>query len=168
MSENILLDSKEAVSFRERPRAFDTIIYGGLVVGVLDGLAAVVNAGLRGTSPTHVFQYIAGGLLGRESFSGGLITALLGILLHFFIAFMVAAVYYGASLRFPVLIRQAVIWGMIYGVMVYFVMSYVVMPLSATPKFPFSLAALLTGVIIHIFFVGLPIALIAQRSAKAI
>ena len=159
--------SRNDASSLARPRAFDTIVNGGLVVGVLDGLSAVINSGLRGTSPDRVFQFIASGLLGPASFSGGLPTALVGVLLHFLIAFVAAAVYYLASLSFPILIRQAVVCGILYGVAVYFFMSRIVMPLSATPKFPFSFTQLLTGVIIHILFVGLPIALLARRSAKA-
>lgn len=91
-------------SFVPRPQLFDTIVLGGLAVGVLDGLAATMNAGLRGTSPVRVFQYISSGLLGPASFNRGFTTFLLGVLLHFLIAFTVAAVYYRLSLSFPVLI----------------------------------------------------------------
>ncbi len=58
-------------------------------------------------------------------------------------------------------------WGTIYGVAAYFVMNFVVIPLSAAPKVPFSLAPLLNGVVGHALLVGLPIALFARRSAKA-
>jgi hypothetical protein len=150
------------VAHFESPRALDTILYGGLAVGVLDGLAAVVSSALRGTSPVRVFQYIASGLLGPASVDGGLATALLGVLFHFLIASVAAAVYYRASVGFPILIRQAVVCGMIYGVAVYFVMSRIVVPLSAARQFPFSL----TQVIIHILFVGLPVALLARGSAR--
>jgi hypothetical protein len=146
-----------------RPRAFQTIVYGGLAVGVLDGLAAVTNAGLRGVGPVRVFQYIASGLFGPAAIGGGWTTVLLGVLIHFLIAFAVAAVYYRASLRLPLLIRRALLCGAIYGVAVYFLMGRVVVPLSAARGLPFSLAQL----VIHILFVGLPVALIARRSARA-
>ena len=147
-----------------RPRAFETIVYGGLTVGVLDGLAAVANAGLRGVGPARVFQYVAGGLLGPSAFEGGLATFLLGVLIHFLIAFTAAAAYYRASLSLPVLIRRAVLCGAIYGVAVYFFMGRVVVPLSSARPLPFSPAQL----VIHMLFVGLPVALIARRSARAI
>lgn len=147
----------------ERPRAFDSILYGGLVVGVLDGSAAVINSALRGGTPVQVFQYVASGLLGAASFDGGPATVALGVLIHFLVASGAAAVYYRASLSFPVLIRRAVVCGMLYGVAVYFVMSRLVVPLSAARRLPFSLPQL----IIHILFVGLPIALLARRSARA-
>jgi hypothetical protein len=159
--------SGDVASSLQRPRAFDTIVYGGLAVGVLDALDAVIFFGLRnGTSPIHIFQHIASGLLGRASFDGGLATAMLGLGLHFLIAFMIAAVYYRASLSIPMLIRQPVISGLIYGVVVYFVMSYIVVPLSAAPQGRFSLAPFLNGVIGHALLVGLPVALFARRSAQ--
>ena len=42
MSERALTDSVDETSSRGYPRAFDTILYGGLAVGVLDGLAAAI------------------------------------------------------------------------------------------------------------------------------
>lgn len=39
------------------------IAYGGLTVGVLDGLDAVVFFGLRGVPPLRIFQAIAAGLI---------------------------------------------------------------------------------------------------------
>lgn len=166
MSKNAVAYSGDEASSLERPRAFDTIVYGGLIVGVLDGLDALIFFGLRGSTPTGIFQYIASGLLGRAAFSGGLKTVVLGVLLHFLIAFILAAIYYGLSLRLPTLIRRAVICGLIYGVVVYFVMNFLVVPLSAAPKIPFRVAPFLNGVIGHALLVGLPIALMARLSAK--
>lgn len=150
-----------------RPRAFQTILYGGLIVGVLDALDAMIFNGLYGgVSPARVWRFVASGLLGRASFDGGLKTAALGLLIHFLIAFILATIYYGASLYFPVLVRRAVLWGLLYGVAVYFVMRYIVTPLSAAPPLTFSVASLLNGVIGHALLVGLPIALVARRSRK--
>lgn len=167
MSDTAFAHSSDDVSSLERPRAFDTILYGGLVAGTLDILYAVIASGLRGRSPTGVLQYVASGLLGRDSFSGGWKTAVLGLILHFLIAFVIAATYYSASLILPTLIRQAVVWGLVYGVAVYFVMNYVVLPLSAVPRIPFSFVTFISGLLVHALLVGLPIALFARRSAKA-
>lgn len=154
--------SVEDAALLTRPRAFETIVYGGLVVGLLDGLAAVVSSSLRGVGPARVFQYIAAGLLGAAAYSGGITPVLLGILIHFLIAFGAATVYYFASRKFPILIRQALICGMLYGVAVYFFMARVVTPLSLTRKLPLTLLQL----VIHVLFVGLPVALIARWSAS--
>lgn len=150
-----------------RPRAFDTILYGGLAVAILDGLFALIFYGLiLGVKPLRIFQSVASGALGRASFDGGTQTFLLGILLHFVVATCIAAVYYVASLKLPVLIHRAVICGLVYGMIAYIVMNYVVIPLSAASPGRFSLRTFLPAFIGHAFLVGLPVALIARRSAK--
>ena len=152
----------------ERPRAFDTILYGGLVVGVLDGLFALIYYGwILGVKPIRIFQSVASGLLGNASFEGGTPTFLLGILLHFVVAACITAVYYAASLKLPVLINQAVVCGLIYGLVSYLGMNYVVIPLSAVGPRSFSLPVFLTAIIAHALLVGLPIGLITRWSAKA-
>ena len=151
------------------PRALDTILYGGLVVGILDGLFALIFYGLiLGVKPLRIFQSVASGLLGRASYEGGVQTFLLGVLLHFVVATCIAAVYFVASLKLPVLIRHPVVCGLIYGLIAYLVMNYVVIPLSAIGARPSPpLSIFLPAFIAHAFLVGLPIALLARRSAKA-
>jgi hypothetical protein len=167
MSENAVTLSSDKSHSLQRPRAFNAILYGGLAVGVLDGLAAVILTNLRGGSPTRMFQTIASGLIGRASLEGGWATILLGVSLHFLIAFIWATIYYGASLKLPALIRRTLICGPIYGVVVYFAMQIIVLPLSAIRKPPFLFAAPLQGIIVHILCVGLPIALAARMAAKS-
>ena len=87
----------------------------------------------------------------------------LHLLTLFVIAFLAATVYYGISRALPWVLQYAVAAGVIYGVIVYFFMNRVVVPLSAARKFPFSLKMMIIGVTIHIFCVGLPIAIIARR-----
>ncbi len=149
-----------------RPRAWETMVYGGLAAGVLDFFDAVVFNALRGTSAVRVWQFVASGLLGRAAFNGGMKTALLGVLLHFMIAFILAAIYYVACRLWPTLLRRSEWWGIIYGVAVYVVMNFVVLPLSAAPPLGFKLSPALNGVIGHALLVGLPIALAARWSAK--
>jgi hypothetical protein len=137
---------------------------GTLVVGTLDILDALIFFGLRGAAPIRIFQSIAAGLLGRSAFQGGLATALLGGALHYFIAFVIVAVYFLASRRAPVLTRHAVSLGIAYGIAVYFVMNYIVIPLSAASRGPFSLPVFINGILIHALGVGLPAALFARAA----
>ena len=141
------------------------ILWGGLVAGVLDATDGVVAYGFQGLNPIQVLQYIASGILGRSSFQGGLVTAGLGTLLHFFIAFVAAAAYVSASHLIPVLNASPRLFGPFFGVAVYFFMNYVVLPMSAVAHSPFSLGLFLNGVIGHALFVGFPIALFARRAA---
>lgn len=166
MIESVLADTIEETPIPAGPNAFQTIVYGGLTVGVFDGIAACVNAGIRGISPVRVFQYVASSLLGREAANeGGAATVALGILLHFCVAFGVATVFFLLSSRLPILLRYYVISGMIYGIAVYFAMAYAIVPLTKVTQGPFNWSGLITSNLIHMFFVGLPVAIWAKRSA---
>lgn len=142
------------------------ILWGGLACGALDITAAFVVYGMFGAKPIPLLQGIAAGLLGPRALEGGLATAGLGLLCQFLIALLVATAYYFISRVFPSVLQHAVPVGAIYGVFVYFFMQRVVVPLSAARKFPFSVKMMLIGVTIHIFCVGLPIALGARRFAE--
>ena len=147
-------------------RALRAIVLGTLAVGALDAIDAVVFFGLRGVKPARIFQGIASGLLGRASFSGGAATVVLGVALHFFIAFSIVSVYALASRRLPALTRRPVVFGILYGLAVYAVMNRIVIPLSAlTPPAP-SVPRLVNGLLIHAFGVGLPSALAARAGIQ--
>jgi hypothetical protein len=142
------------------------ILFGGLTVGTLDLLDAIVFFGLRGVPALKVLESIASGLLGRAAYSGGVPTAVLGTLLHFGIALAIVATYHAASRRLPLLTRQAVLCGMLYGLAVYVIMNFVVLPLSAASIGPRTTPVLVNGLLIHMFGVGLPSALFARAAAK--
>ncbi len=142
------------------------LVYGTLLVGILDGLDAVVFFGLRGAQPIRIFQSIASGLLGRQAFAGGLATAALGLALHFFIAFTIVAVFLVASRRIPALVRAPLVSGILYGLAVYFVMNYIVLPLSAVTPGRFVWPVFINGILIHIFGVGPPASLVARAAQK--
>jgi uncharacterized membrane protein YagU involved in acid resistance len=140
------------------------VLIGGLVVGGLDLLDAIVFFGLRnGVPPVRIFQSIAAGVQGRAAFSGGVPSAALGILLHFFIALVIVGVYLVASRSLPVLIRHWIVCGILYGIAAYFFMNYVVIPLSATARGAFAWPVFVNGLAIHMFGVGLPAAWFAAR-----
>jgi hypothetical protein len=139
------------------------LLFGTLTVGTLDILDAIVFFGIRShAAPIRIFQSIAAGLLGRAAFSGGLRTALLGALLHYFIAGSIVAVFLLLSRAIPVLRQRAVVSGILYGVGVYLFMNFVVLPLSNAGRGPFVLPVVINGVLIHMFGVGVPAALFAR------
>ncbi len=143
--------------------ALRAIVWGGAACGVLDGVAASVQFGLRGIQPLQVWQGVASGLRGERAFRAGWVGGGLGLFLHFAIAFSAATVFVAACYALPFLARAYWIWGPFYGVLVFLVMNLVVVPLSARPKRPVSSQIIITQVIIHIFLVGLPIAMAANR-----
>ena len=81
----------------KKSEAFRAILTAGLVVGVLDISSAFVIWWQRGVGARRGLQGIAAGLLGAKSSDGGLVTASLGLGLHFFVAFVVVSVFYLAS-----------------------------------------------------------------------
>lgn len=141
------------------------ILIGGLVAGALDLTAAFITSWLRaGVGPVRVMQSVASGLLGATAFSGGAKTAALGAVLHFFIATVWTAVFYFASRRLRFLLDRPVVSGLLYGVVVYLFMNFVVIPLSAVPRRgPPPLSGRIIGLLVIIFCIGLPIALIVRR-----
>lgn len=161
------MSAESAAPSLEKPKAYRAIFWGGLIAGTLDILAAFVNSGLRGASPTRVLQAIASGLLGAGSFKGGFATAALGLVLHFFIATTATAIYYAASRRLKALVDQPIVCGLAYGIPVYMMMNLIVLPLSAVPfKPPHTLDAVAIAALILMFCVGLPIALVVRRFSK--
>lgn len=145
-------------------RPFPSIFVGGLIVGVIDLLYAIVVYSPR--KPILVPQTIAGGLLGMKSYSGGARTAALGVLLHFVIALGAAAVYYIASRKLEILINRAVLLGLLYGALVYLFMHLIVVPLSVAPKGHAPLIYQAAEFVEHWFCVGLPIALSVRHYSR--
>lgn len=149
-----------------RPRSSNPILYGTLVVGTLDALDAIVFFGLRnGVTPSRIFQSIAAGIYGRASYQMGFHTVGLGILLHYFIAFLIVSAFYALSRGVPALRRHTFIVGVLYGVVVYFFMNDAVLPLSAAGRGAFELPVFVNGILIHAFGVGLPSAWFARESS---
>jgi hypothetical protein len=160
------METSAAFSLEKSP-AYRPILWGGLLAGTLDILAAFINSGLRGGTPLRVLQSIASGWLGADAYKLGLSAAALGLVSHFFIATVAAAVYYAASRKLNWLVRQAIPCGLAYGVAVYLFMQFVVLPLSAVPfKFSHSLSGVITGLLIHMLCVGLPISGAVRRFSK--
>ena len=104
----------------------------------------------------RTLQSVASGLLGRAVLEGGWATAALGLALHFVIALGAATVYYLASRRIALMVNRPVLGGLLFGALVYLFMSRVVVPLSAAP---FRIPLTLLDLAVHMFFIGLPIAL---------
>lgn len=149
----------------QQARALLAIFWGGFLVGVFDIVYAFIEWALRGVPPIRILQAIASGILGPASFRGGVATAALGLSLHFLIAFGAATVYYSASRFIPLLTREAVICGLLYGIAIYCFMHYVVIPLSRIRRRPFDVVFDSIEIVEHMLLVGLPIALASRRFA---
>jgi hypothetical protein len=137
------------------------IAVGGFTAGTLDLLQACILFGAR------IPLVIAAGLLGRQALKGGMGTYVLGVLLHFFIAFSFATFYYAASRRLSFLKEHPLVCGLAYGAGVELVMTLIVLPLSALhAKGPYQLHDLILRLLVHMVVVGLPISYSVWRFAK--
>jgi hypothetical protein len=145
--------------------ALRAIVAAGLVVGVLDISSAFVIWWRRGVALQRGLQGIAAGLLGGNSYEGGMTTASLGLALHFFVAFVVVSVFYLASRKIPFLTKQPLVSGAFYGIGVYMVMYWFVLP-TAFPTFRHRLWNELLAVAIHISLIGWPTAFIVRRYSQ--
>jgi hypothetical protein len=150
-----------AVLPARRPNALLAIFVGGLIAGGFDLGSAFLTFGAR------VPRAIAGGLLGRSAFQGGLGVYVLGIFLHFLIAISAAAIYYAASRKLVFLREHALVCGLFYGIAIFLVMNLVVLPLSALhARGPYQLAGLIQGLLVHMLLIGLPISFSVRQFSK--
>lgn len=132
-----------------------------LIAGTLDGLAAVIF--LAKMNFTGVFQYIASAILGKEAFSGGIKTALIGLVLHYIIAFSFTLFYMFTASKIALLKQHFILSGIIYGLLVWTVMNLIIVPLTKIPQAPFHAEKVILNAVILIFCIGLPISYLTAR-----
>jgi len=151
------------------------ILYAGALVAVLDITAACIQVYITsGMMPIRLLQGVAGGLLGRGSYNGGFATAGLGLLMHFTMALTVATIFYALTRRLPLpkKLSGVVTVGLLYGAAVFAVNNFGTAPfLSWVRSLYLHTPALFKPpmgwwqLVIHLFCVGLPIALVMHRYA---
>lgn len=143
---------------------FQSALKSGLIVGVLDGTAACVNAYLqRQVSPPAVFKYVASGAFGSDAFKGGWDIAAWGLFFHFFIAMAWTFLFYFLYTRIKLLQLNKIYVGIIYGVFVWLGMNFIVLPLSKVPPLTYKLVPTVIMIGIHMFVIGLSISLLANQ-----
>jgi hypothetical protein len=144
------------------------LIVGAVVAGTCDISYATTFSYLRsGVAPSRILQSVASGLLGQAAYEGGAGTAALGLALHFLNAFIFTSFFFAVAAIRPELIRRAVPFGILYGVGIYGVMNFAVIPLSRIGHLLHPAAAVwISGVLVHMFLIGLPISFAARRAAE--
>jgi hypothetical protein len=150
--------------------ALPRLVRAGLLTGATDGLfSSVLATAFYHSTVTQLFQGVASTVLGKRAFDGGASTALLGVVMHFGVAFGWSAVFLFLAMRSRrisdlLASRNGVAKvASLYGPFIWLVMSLVVIPLllHRPPAINFRWWVQLIG---HIPFVGLPIvASIARR-----
>ena len=143
--------------------AFSRLVCAGLLTGVTDGLfSSVLSVAFYHSTAARLFQGVASTLLGKAALDGGTPTALVGVLMHFGVAFGWSAVFLVVVMRLRWVRR---ILGTRYGVLkvaslygpaIWMVMSLAVIPLLLHR--PPTIGSRWWGQFFgHIPFVGIPI-----------
>lgn len=146
----------------------------GLLTGLSDGLfASVLSVFVFHSTVTRVWQGVASTLLGRAALDGGSGTALIGVLMHFGVAFGWSLVFLTLVMRLSWIKRLlASRYGVfkvaaLYGPSIWLVMSLVVIPLLVhrppviSPRWWIQFVG-------HFPFVGIPIvASLGRLSSQA-
>jgi hypothetical protein len=139
----------------------------GIATGVIVLVPVLVLQLARGVGIIPEMQLAASSLMGMAAYAGaaGLI---LGTLLHFFVSIVPAIAYGLVAWRYPAVNRLAWIAGPMLGLIVFFFMGFIVLPLSAFST-PASVTPMpfIPAVLIHMFGLGLPIALIVRRGSAS-
>lgn len=146
------------------------IALGGMFIFLIQCIHQwVVATLLQGNPYILVWQYIASGALGMAAFEGGIATALLGLLLHLIISFVIAGVFIVSASRIPLLRRHAIAGSLLYGFGVFVVMTMIVTPLSAAPPLPApTMPWLIESILEHTLLVGLTLGILVRRNASSL
>ena len=144
-----------------------TIVLAALLVGSLDIIAALVNFYSKtGKDPQIVLKYIASAVVGKEAFSGGPAISLLGLALHFLVAFIWTLFFFWSYPKLRFLSANRILTGILYGIFIWFVMSHAIVPMSKASVGAFKLKEAATAALILICAIGLPLSFIANKYYK--
>jgi hypothetical protein len=146
-------------------KAATSIFLAGLVAGTLDITAACTQYYINtGKGPGNVLRYVASGVFGKKAFTGGVPMAAWGLLFHYIIAFGLTIFFFWLFPKVKLLSKNIIVTGLLYGIFAWVVMVLIIVPLSNTPPpAPFDFRKAAIAILILMFCIGLPIALIIGR-----
>jgi hypothetical protein len=139
------------------------LLRAGLLTGIVDGLwACVLAIGFYHSTFTRLWQGVASVPLGKDALAGGTATTLIGLFIHFVVAFTWSAIFLFVGMRSSWIRAQlaspngVLKIAALYGPFIWIVMSLAVIPLL-THRSPTITIRWFVQLIGHILFVGLPI-----------
>ena len=143
------------------------IIKAGVIVGTLDILSAFIYYFIKtGKNPLNILLFIASGLFGKEAFTGGNMMMMLGLILHYFIAFAFTIFFFWIFPRIKGFANNKLLTGIVYGIFIWVVMNLAVVPLSNISSRPFDVTNAIINVVILIVCIGIPLSYLASRFYK--
>jgi hypothetical protein len=142
-----------------------TIAWATLVAGTLDICFAAILSLILGAGPATMLRRVSSGPFPGAT-DWGATGSLLGLLTHFTLMAIMAAVFVIIAQRRPALTANPIKWGVIYGLITYAVMNLIVVPLRFGTPLPPKPLSIATQLFAHIVLVGIPIALITARRLR--
>lgn len=152
------------MSTKSSPGFWKAIALTGFIAGTLDIAAACLMYFMSsGKGPMNVLLYIASGVVGTSAFTAGWAMALLGLLLHFVIAYSFTVLLFLLYPKISGFIKNDFVLALLFGMVIWTIMNLVVLPLSGVPKSEFNLVSAIKGALVLVLAVGLPISLSARK-----
>ncbi|WP_271782075.1 hypothetical protein [Aquimarina algiphila] len=103
-------------NFTKSSSSFKTILWSGLVAGILDSIAGILVYYLYfELNPLQVLQFIASGIYGPTAIDGGIFMIITGTFFHFLIAYTCAIIYFFLYPKIEFLSNHKTISGLIFG-----------------------------------------------------
>ena len=138
-----------------------TILITGLIAGTIDILSAIFI--LAGGNAVGTFKYIASGAFGKAALDGGNEMVAWGALFHYIIAMSWTTAFFLLYPKLPFLKWNKWFNAIAYGAIIQTLMSFFILPLTNISSRPFNIWGFIENMVILMFSIGLPVALLADR-----
>ena len=132
------------------------------ISGSLDILFAMILTLWFGREIPNMLRYVASGPFPAAA-EMGMAGATLGLLIHFALMAVMAAVLMIYLRRNTQYLDHPILVGLVYGLLTYLVMNLIVVPLRFDAPLPPKPLSIATQLFAHICLLGIPMALVARR-----
>lgn len=138
-------------------------VVGGIIGGVLiDAFLAIAGH----VSPIGIWQFVASALVGPAAFTSTSY-AVLGFAMHFAISIVWGLIFAALAVGpLPGLARRPLLGGIAYGIVVMILMTTLVMLKHVGPPGPPDTATLISSLVAHTVFFGVPVALYVSSAIR--
>lgn len=139
------------------------VLKATLLAGTLDICAAFIQAYItHKIPPLTILKYIAGGVFGKDAFTGGYDMAAFGLLFHFIIAFACALIFFALYPKLKFLKYSVILNSVLIALVAWAVTNLVILPMSRLPKGNFDLSKAAIAAAILFVCIGLPVSIMAK------
>jgi hypothetical protein len=136
-----------------------------LISGTLDILLATALTLLNGRAPADMLRFVASGPFPAAT-GMGTAGAILGLVVHFSLMAIMAAVFMWLARARPILLETPIRTALAYGIVTYIVLDLLVVPLRFPGAFPPKPLSIATQLFAHIVLVALVFVFVARRTMK--